>query len=168
MLDFQKLNKDKDKKMNGTLKSWWTLARNKDYAEAHKIKVKADALESFEYDKWEGLRQQEALQKYVSGPRDNLRLTFMLTIFMPCREAQFKHSKQQELLALQKRIQSGREEQLVCYMATNSNASSHLVQPNHSSVDFSSVAPPVAERLARRSASTLNHTQLTIFLYQTI
>ena len=153
MLDFQKLNKDWDKKMNeyesnseelvDTMKSRHvselrdfqkkllekhvqpkyskellnlrsiqeTLARNKDYAEAHKIKVKADALESFEYDKWEGLRQQEALQKYVSGPRDNLRLTFMLTIFMPCREAQFKHSKQQELLALQKRIQSGREEQ---------------------------------------------------------
>ena len=64
MLDFQKLNKDQDKKMNGTLKSWWTLARNKDYAEAHKIKVKADTLESFEYDKWEGLRQQEALQAF--------------------------------------------------------------------------------------------------------
>jgi hypothetical protein len=40
-------------------------------------------------EKWHGLRQQELLQ----------------------REAKFKHIKQQELVALQKRIQTGREEQ---------------------------------------------------------
>ena len=59
------------------------------YAEAHKMKLKGDALENFELEKFQIGRQQEFLQK----------------------EAQFKHTKQQELLALQKRIQSGREEQ---------------------------------------------------------
>ena len=59
------------------------------YAEAHKIKLKADALEAWELEKWHSQRQQELLQK----------------------EAKFKHVKQQELVALQKRIQTGREEQ---------------------------------------------------------
>ena len=53
------------------------------------MKLKGDALETWELEKFQTTRQQEMLQK----------------------EAQFKHSKQQELLALQKRIQSGREEQ---------------------------------------------------------
>jgi hypothetical protein len=59
------------------------------YAEAHKIKLKADALEAWELEKWHSERQQDLLQK----------------------EAKFKYNKQQELLALQKRIQTGREEQ---------------------------------------------------------
>lgn len=66
-----------------------TLAKQKDYAEAHKMKLKADALEAWELEKWHNQRQQDLLQ----------------------RETKFKHVKQQELLALQKRIQSGREEQ---------------------------------------------------------
>jgi len=66
-----------------------TLAKQKDYAEAHKIKLKADALEAWELEKWHSQRQQDLLQK----------------------EAKFKHSKQTELIALQKRIQTGREEQ---------------------------------------------------------
>mmetsp|Transcript_21985 Transcript_21985/g.19994 ORF Transcript_21985/g.19994 Transcript_21985/m.19994 type:complete len:188 (+) Transcript_21985:282-845(+) len=64
-----------------------TLAKRKDYAEAHKMKLKADALEVFEMEKWQTIKQQELLQ----------------------REAQFKHLKQQELSALQKKIQSDRE-----------------------------------------------------------
>ena len=59
------------------------------YAEAHKIKLKSDALEAWELEKWHSERQQDLLQK----------------------EAKFKFNKQQELLALQKRIQTGREEQ---------------------------------------------------------
>jgi hypothetical protein len=46
-------------------------------------------LEAWELEKWHSTRQQELLQ----------------------REAKFKHIKQQELVALQKRIQTGREEQ---------------------------------------------------------
>lgn len=59
------------------------------YSEAHKIKLKADALEAWELEKWHSQRQQELTQK----------------------EEQFKQAKQQELIALQKRIQTGREEQ---------------------------------------------------------
>ena len=66
-----------------------TLAKQKDYAEAHKIKLKGDALEAWELEKWHSQRQQDLLQK----------------------EAKFKHVKQQELIALQKRVQTGREEQ---------------------------------------------------------
>jgi len=51
--------------------------------------LKADALEAWELEKWHNQRQQDLLLK----------------------ESKFKHSKQQELIALQKRIQSGREEQ---------------------------------------------------------
>lgn len=59
------------------------------YAEAHKIKLKADALEAWELERWHSQRQQDLLGK----------------------EGKFKHVKQQELVALQKRIQTGREEQ---------------------------------------------------------
>lgn len=59
------------------------------YAEAHKMKLKADALEAWELEKWHNQRQSDLLQK----------------------EAKFKQVKQQELIALQKRIQTGREEQ---------------------------------------------------------
>uniref|UniRef100_A0A7S2UZK5 Uncharacterized protein n=1 Tax=Fibrocapsa japonica TaxID=94617 RepID=A0A7S2UZK5_9STRA len=65
------------------------LARSKDYQEAHKIKLKSDALEAWELEKWKSQKEQEMLQK----------------------EAKFKQAKQQELIALQKRIQTGREEQ---------------------------------------------------------
>merc|ERR1719199_34435 len=64
------------------------LAKQKDYTEAHKMKLKSDALEAWELEKWRNLKQQEMFQK----------------------EAKFKHRQQQELLALQKRIQTGREE----------------------------------------------------------
>ena len=53
------------------------------------MKLKADALEAWELEKWHGQRQTDLLQK----------------------EAKFKTVKQQELIALQKRIQTGREEQ---------------------------------------------------------
>lgn len=66
-----------------------TLAKQKDYAEAHKMKLKADALEAWEIEKWQSARQQDLITK----------------------ETKFKHSKEGELIALQKRIQSGREEQ---------------------------------------------------------
>ena len=66
-----------------------TLAKQKDYAEAHKMKLKGDALEAWELEKWHSQRQQDLLG----------------------REAKFKIAKQSELLALQKRIQTGREEQ---------------------------------------------------------
>merc|ERR1719377_417530 len=57
--------------------------------EAHKIKLKCDALEAWELEKWQNGKQQEMFQ----------------------REAKFKHQKQNELVALQKRVQTGREEQ---------------------------------------------------------
>lgn len=53
------------------------------------MKLKADALEAWELEKWHSQRQSDLLQK----------------------EAKFKHVKQQELIALQKRVQTGREEQ---------------------------------------------------------
>ncbi|KAH9131383.1 hypothetical protein AeNC1_019676 [Aphanomyces euteiches] len=59
------------------------------YAEAHKMKVKSDALEAWEMEKWRNAKQQEMFQ----------------------REIKFKQRQRQELDALQKRIQSGREEQ---------------------------------------------------------
>ena len=64
-------------------------AHSSSYTEAHKMKLKSDALEAWELEKWRNLKQQEMFQ----------------------REAKFKHRQQQELLALQKRIQTGREEQ---------------------------------------------------------
>jgi hypothetical protein len=45
--------------------------------------LKSDALEAWELEKWKNAKQQEMFQ----------------------REAKFKHQKQQELLALQKRVQ---------------------------------------------------------------
>jgi len=65
------------------------LAKQKDYSEAHKMKLKSDQLEAWELEKWRNAKQQENFQK----------------------EAQFKHKRQQELVALCKRIQTGREEQ---------------------------------------------------------
>ena len=65
------------------------LPPRQDYTEAHKIKLKCDALEAWELEKWQNSKQQEMFQ----------------------REAKFKHQKQQELIALQKRIHTGREEQ---------------------------------------------------------
>ncbi|RLN90549.1 hypothetical protein BBJ28_00012307 [Nothophytophthora sp. Chile5] len=59
------------------------------YGEAHKIKLKSDALEAWELEKWRNLKQQEMFQ----------------------REVTFKQRQKQDLDALQKRIQSGREEQ---------------------------------------------------------
>jgi hypothetical protein len=53
------------------------------------MKLKADALEAWELEKWHSQRQQDLLGK----------------------EAKFKTAKQSELQALQKRIQTGREEQ---------------------------------------------------------
>lgn len=65
------------------------LARQKDYAEAHKMKLKADQLEAWELEKWKNSKQREMFAK----------------------EAQFKSKQKQELAALRKRIQSGRDEQ---------------------------------------------------------
>lgn len=65
------------------------LVKSKDYNEAHKTKVKADELESIETERW--IKRKR---------RDNNR-----------QENQFKNTKQQELSALSKRMQAGREEQ---------------------------------------------------------
>lgn len=65
------------------------LARQKDYGEAHKIRLKSEALEAWELEKWRNRKQQEMYQ----------------------REVTFKQRQKQDLDALQKRIQSGREEQ---------------------------------------------------------
>ncbi|CAM9879227.1 unnamed protein product [Chrysoparadoxa australica] len=65
------------------------LAKARDYAEAHKMKLKSDALEAWELEKWRNKRQQEMYQ----------------------REQKFKTVKTQEMQAMLKRIQTGREEQ---------------------------------------------------------
>ena len=65
------------------------LVKSKEYGEAHKTKEKADELEAFEIEKYKRQRQ-----------KDMNRL-----------EHQFKQSKRQELGALEKRLQTGREEQ---------------------------------------------------------
>ena len=65
------------------------LVKSKDYNEAHKTKVKADELESIETERWIKRKRKD----------------------MNRQENQFKHTKQQELSALMKRIQAGREEQ---------------------------------------------------------
>jgi len=65
------------------------LVKSKDYGEAHKTKEKADELEASETERWMKRRR-----------KDLNRL-----------ENQFKHTKDQELAALQKRLQTGREEQ---------------------------------------------------------
>lgn len=65
------------------------LAKQKDYAEAHKIKLKADSLEAWEVEKWKNKTQTEMYRK----------------------EGKFKQKQDQELKALHMRIQAGREEQ---------------------------------------------------------
>lgn len=65
------------------------LVKAGDYNEAHKVKMKADAMEKIELQKWEAKHQKE----------------------MTRAEDQFKVTKKQEVAALQKRIQSGREDQ---------------------------------------------------------
>jgi hypothetical protein len=65
------------------------LAKQKDYAEAHKMKLKANSLEGWELEKQQNQRQQQMFKK----------------------EAKFKHKQQQEVRALKKRITSGRQTQ---------------------------------------------------------
>ena len=65
------------------------LVKSKDYNDAHKTKVKADELESIETERWIKRKRKD----------------------MNRQENQFKNTKQQELAALSKRIQAGREEQ---------------------------------------------------------
>ena len=65
------------------------LVKSKDYGEAHKTKEKADELEAIETERWMKRRR-----------KDMNRL-----------ENQFKQTKKQELVALEKRLQTGREEQ---------------------------------------------------------
>jgi hypothetical protein len=66
-----------------------TLAKQKEYAEAHKIKLKADNLEAFELEKMRNQHQ--------------MRLSNVVE--------KFKAKQTAELQALRKRIQTGREEQ---------------------------------------------------------
>ncbi len=65
------------------------LAKAKDYTEANKVKLKADALEVVDLEKW-----QQKRQECISQQEEN-----------------FRQLKLQEYSALQKRIQSGREAQ---------------------------------------------------------
>lgn len=65
------------------------LARSKNYGEAHKVKAKADRMEAKELEQWNQMKQKEMFQQ----------------------ESKFKAAKRQELSALQKRINAGREEQ---------------------------------------------------------
>jgi hypothetical protein len=62
------------------------LAKQRDYSEAHKMKTKADSLESWELEKQQNARQRSMFQK----------------------EAKFKHKQKLEMNALTKRIESGR------------------------------------------------------------
>lgn len=64
------------------------LAKAKDYTEAQKIKTKADALEAVETKRGLKRRQKEITQQ----------------------EIKFQNSKNQEMAALQKRVESGRKE----------------------------------------------------------
>lgn len=64
------------------------LVKSKDYGEAHRTKEKADELEAIETQRW--------MKKRI---RDMNR-----------SEQQFKEKKKQELIALEKRLQTGREE----------------------------------------------------------
>lgn len=65
------------------------LVKSKDYGQAHKTKEKADQLEAIETERY--LKQRQ---------KDMNRL-----------DNQFKQAKRQELGALEKRLQTGREEQ---------------------------------------------------------
>ena len=49
------------------------LAKQKDYTEAHKIKLKCDALEAWELEKWKNQKQQEMFQREVRGSTDDRR-----------------------------------------------------------------------------------------------
>lgn len=66
------------------------LARAKNYSQAYKLKEKADRLQAKETEQWNKMKQKELFQK----------------------ESQFKSSKRQELSALQKRINTSKEELL--------------------------------------------------------
>jgi len=66
-----------------------TLAKQKDYGEAHKIKVKADNLEAFELEKMRNQHQ--------------MKLSTVVE--------KFKAKQSAEILALRKRVQTGRDEQ---------------------------------------------------------
>ncbi|CAM9667812.1 unnamed protein product [Ascophyllum nodosum] len=65
------------------------LAKAKHYADAHEIKLKADALEAWEMERWRNKRQADFCQ----------------------RESKFKHGKAQEMAALLQRVMAGRDEQ---------------------------------------------------------
>merc|ERR1712070_1268233 len=76
------------KELLNTRKIQETLAKMKQYAEAHKVKLKADHLEQVELDK---LRQQHAHK-------------------LAAQEMQFSQRQQSELNALEKRIETARQE----------------------------------------------------------
>ena len=65
------------------------MVKSKDYGEAHKTKEKADELEAIETERWMKQRLKD----------------------MNRSEQQFKDKKNQELVALEKRLQTGREEE---------------------------------------------------------
>jgi hypothetical protein len=65
------------------------LAKAKDYTEANRVKVKADALEVMDMERW-----QQKRQECISQQEEN-----------------YKQQKLQEYTALQKRLQTGREAQ---------------------------------------------------------
>jgi hypothetical protein len=65
------------------------LAKARDYTEAHKMKLKTDALEAHELERWRNKRQEELYSK----------------------EQKFKGSKTNEMKALLMRVKSGRMEQ---------------------------------------------------------
>jgi len=64
------------------------LVKSKDYGEAHRTKEKADELEAIETQRWTKKRIRD----------------------MNRSEQQFKEKKKQELIAFEKRLQTGREE----------------------------------------------------------
>lgn len=63
------------------------LVKSKDYVEAHKTKQKADELEAVEIERWMKRRRKDVNRS----------------------ERQFKERKGQEIAALEKRLQTGRE-----------------------------------------------------------
>jgi hypothetical protein len=104
------------------------------------MKLKSDQLEAWELEKWGNAKQQENFQK----------------------EAQFKHKRQQELIALCKRVQTGREEQkkqrqldLERLLQRYANVKAELeAQQNLERIRadrFSSLAPGASKGSANRS-----------------
>ena len=99
MLDLREFHKKKDeapelkpkhsKDLLDLRKIQVTLAKQGDYAEAQKVKVRADALEATEIERARQEREQQALGT----------------------EGKLLHRQEQELKALRKRIQTGAEEQ---------------------------------------------------------